>query len=608
MIRKGRMINKKKAKILIPLIAGQKNQNIINISEWFSKLTPIIILGIVLVDHEVSLSTAVHEVKKLRDYLKKNLKDASSQIRTEVIVTHDSWEEITGYLKNNPRIETLILEWPHQINELGLKVHQLINNPPVDIRVVKGQFNRVPTSVFIPVRGGPQAEEAVRMSLRLGKAFGTQITLQRVFASQEQADIKDRGFRGLERVINELPEIDVEKIISDNISEAILSSSCKRDLVILGTDQQTGEDDTSFGFITDQVLKNCPADVIAIKTKRSAKPESPEFSSQAISILVDKWFAENTFESDEFSDIENLLHLKEQSGLSISLALPSLNEEETIGNVISIAKTNFMNKFPLLDEIILVDSGSEDHTREIAKDLGIDVYLNQEVLKNYGFRMGKGEVLWKSLYLTSGDIIFWLDTDVKNFSPKYIYGILGPLLTNEKIKFVKAFYKRPISGKKGVIRLGEGGRVTELTARPLLNLFYPELSGIIQPLSGEYGGRREVLENLTFTSGYGVETSLLIDLVENYHLNSIGQVNLEMRVHRNQPLQELSKMSFAIIQTILSKLSRRFDTNLIEEINSTMNTIQYEGDRFFLKVNEISELERPPMVSISEYREKFGKK
>lgn len=601
------MVNKKNVKILIPLIAGQKNQNIINISEWFSKLTPVIILGIVLVDREVSFSTAVHEVKKLRDYLKKNLKNTSAQIVTEVIVTHDSWGEITDYLKNNPRIETLILEWPHQINELGLKVHQLINNPPVDIRVVKGQFNRAPTSVFIPVRGGPQAEEAVRMSLKLGKAFGTQITLQRVFASEEQAKSKDRAFKGLERVINELPEINVEKIITDNISEAILSSSCKRDLVILGTDQQASEDDTSFGFITDQVLKNCPADVIAIKTKRTAKPESPEFSSQAISILVDKWFAENTFESDEFSDIENLLDLKEQSGLSISLALPSLNEEETIGNVINIAKTNFMIKFPLLDEIILVDSGSEDLTREIAKDLGIDVYLNQEVLKDYGFRMGKGEVLWKSLYLTSGDIIFWLDTDIKNFSPKYIYGILGPLLTNENIKFVKAFYKRPISSKKGEIRLGEGGRVTELTARPLLNLFYPELSGIIQPLSGEYGGRREVLENLTFTSGYGVETSLLIDLVENFHLNSIGQVNLEMRVHRNQPLQELSKMSFAIIQTILSKLSRRFDINLIEEINSTMNTIQYEGDRYFLKVNEISELERPPMVSISEYREKFGK-
>jgi glucosyl-3-phosphoglycerate synthase len=150
--------------------------------------------------------------------------------------------------------------------------------------------------------------------------------------------------------------------------------------------------------------------------------------------------------------------------------------------------------------------------------------------------------------------------------------------------------------------------VTELTARPLLNLFYPELSGIIQPLSGEYGGRREVLENLTFTSGYGVETSLLIDMLENYHLNSIGQVNLDMRIHRNQPLQELSKMSFAIIQTILAKLSRRFNTNLLDEINSTMNTIQYEGDRFFLKVNEISELERPPMISLIEYREKFGKK
>lgn len=599
------MVKKQRAKILVPLIYGQKNQNIINISKWFSKLSPLVILGIVLVEQDQSLSTGVHEAKELRDYLKKTLSDEDRGIDTMVCVSHDSWAEITSYLESNKGVDTLILEWPNQIEKLGLKVDEILNNPPCDIRVVKGQFNRVPHTVLIPVRGGPQAEEAVRMSLNLARVFGTQITIQRIFPDSAQAARKDSGFKGLARVVNELPEIDIERIISPNIGEAILSSSCKRDLVILGTDQKSGGSGKSFGFITDQVLNNCPADVIAIKTKRSARPDSPEFSSQAISILVDKWFAENTFDSNEFSDIENLMNFKEESGLSISLALPSLNEEETIGNVIGTAQDHFMKRYPLLDEIILVDSGSEDKTIEIAKQFGIPVYLNREVLKEYGFRMGKGEVLWKSLFLTKGDIVFWLDTDVKNFSPKYIYGVLGPLLTKKNIKFVKGFYRRPISGRKGEIRVGEGGRVTELTARPLLNLFYPELSGIIQPLSGEYGGKREVLENLTFTSGYGVETSLLIDMIEKYRLNSIGQVNLDMRVHRNQKLQELSKMSFAIIQTILSKLEERFETNFLEEINSTMNTIQYEGDRFFLKVNEITELERPPMITVNEYRQKF---
>ena len=600
------MVNRSKSQFLIPLIAGQKNQNINNISEWFSKLAPIMILGIVMVDRQKSISTAVHDVKKLRDYLKQSVRDNTDQIRTKVIATYEIWEDIKEHLDKNSSIETLILEWPHQIEHLGLETDELINNPPVDIRIVKGQFNHVPQSVLIPVRGGPQAEEAIRISLGLAKIFKTTITLQRVFSSHEQSQKLDKGFKGLARILKELPEIEVEKIISDNIGAAILSSSCEKDLVILGTNQQSVKGGASFGVITDQILNNCPADVIAVKTKRTAKPESPEFSSKAISVLVDKWFAENTFDADEFSDIKSLINFKEKLGMTISLALPSLNEEETIGDVIKTAKDNFLEKYPLLDEIVLVDSGSEDKTRQIAEDLGIKVFLNQDILKDYGFRMGKGEVLWKSLYLTQGDIIFWLDTDIKNFGPKFIYGILGPLLTRENIKFVKGFYKRPISEKKGGIRVGEGGRVTELTARPLLNLFYPELSGIIQPLSGEYGGKRDALENLTFTSGYGVETSLLIDMVENYRLSSIGQVNLDMRVHRNQPLQNLSMMSFAIIQTILSKLSQRFSINFLDEINSTMNMIQYKGDRFFLDVKEITELERPPMATVREYREKFS--
>jgi len=324
------------------------------------------------------------------------------------------------------------------------------------------------------------------------------------------------------------------------------------------------------------------------------------------SVVVDKWFAENTFDADEFENIEKLLENKESKGLTISLALPSLNEEKTVGDVIRTAKSNFMEKFPLIDEIILIDSGSTDRTREIAEDLGIPVYLNQKVLSEYGFRNGKGEVLWKSLYLTNGDIVFWVDTDIHNFNPKFIFGVIGPMLTDDRIKFVKGFYKRPIMGKDGIVHPGGGGRVTELTARPLLNLFFPQLSGIIQPLSGEYGGKREALEKLTFTSGYGVETSLLIDMLNMFKLRSIGQTNLDVRVHRNQSLQNLSKMSFAIIQTVLSKLEERHDIKFIHDINKTMNIIQYDESQFYLDVHEIIEKERPPMIEIEEYRQKFG--
>jgi glucosyl-3-phosphoglycerate synthase len=153
------------------------------------------------------------------------------------------------------------------------------------------------------------------------------------------------------------------------------------------------------------------------------------------------------------------------------------------------------------------------------------------------------------------------------------------------------------------MQAGAGGRVTELTARPMLNLFFPELSGVVQPLSGEYGGRRSALEQLTFYSGYGVETGLLIDMLEKCGLSSIAQVDLRERIHHNQPLESLGKMSFAIIQVVIRKLERRYGRGILEDVNRSMKLIRYEPGRLFLDVEEIAERERPPMADLPEYLE-----
>jgi glucosyl-3-phosphoglycerate synthase len=316
---------------------------------------------------------------------------------------------------------------------------------------------------------------------------------------------------------------------------------------------------------------------------------------------VDKWFAENTFHAAEFADLKHLLALKEQQGLTISLALPALNEEATVGRVIKTVKRALLDEVPLLDEIVVIDSDSTDRTREIAAKLGVPVYVHQHLLPELGARPGKGEALWKSLFVTRGDIIAWIDTDIVNIYPRFVYGILGPLLFNPRIQFVKGFYRRPLKvGDK--VQAGGGGRVTELTARPLLNLFYPELSGIIQPLSGEYAGRRSALEQLPFFSGYGVETGLLIDMFEKYGLDTIAQVDLLERVHHNQPLDALSKMSFAILQAVIRKLERRYGRAMLEDVNKSMKLIRYQAGNYFLDVEEIIEHERPPMVDIPAYQ------
>ncbi len=362
------------------------------------------------------------------------------------------------------------------------------------------------------------------------------------------------------------------------------------------------------GPVAESVLNTSGKGVLVVKSRRPmpANMESEVAGQNAISILVDKWFAENTYHAGEFADLEQLLQAKREQNLKVSLALPALNEEETVGGVIRTIKEALMTRAPLLDEIVLINSDSTDRTREIAESLGVPVFVHQQVLPELGTRSGKGEALWKSLYLTCGDIVVWIDTDIVNIHPRFVYGLLGPLILHPEIQFVKGFYRRPLK-VDNKLQAGGGGRVTELTARPLLNLFFPELSGIIQPLSGEYGGRRTALEQMRFSSGYGVEIGLVIDMFEKFGISAIAQVDLQERIHHNQPLESLSKMSFAIIQTVVRRIEKRYGTKLLEDVNKTMKMIRYGQQRLLLDVEEIAELERPAMVELPEYRKLFSR-
>ena len=240
---------------------------------------------------------------------------------------------------------------------------------------------------------------------------------------------------------------------------------------------------------------------------------------------------------------------------------------------------------------------------EIAEQLGVPVYRHSQILPEVGSHAGKGEALWKSLHVLDGDIVAWIDTDISNIQPRFVYGLLGPLLREPRIQYVKGFYKRPIREGDKLIPEG-GGRVTELMARPLINLFFPELSGMIQPLSGEYAGRRALLESVPFFTGYAVEIGLLIDIIEAHGLPAIGQVDLERRIHRNQPLGNLSQMSYVILQGAIRKLEERHRIELLTEVGRGMKVIAQEKDRFSLEVREIGDELRPPMRTIPAYLER----
>ena len=321
--------------------------------------------------------------------------------------------------------------------------------------------------------------------------------------------------------------------------------------------------------------------------------------------LVSKWLETNTFHHGEFWDILKLVELKEKQGLKISLCIPTLNEEHTIGKEIVIFRSELMERYPLIDEFAVIDSGSKDNTLEVAASFGADTYRAKDILSEVGDKPGKGENLWKAIYQLKGDIIIYVDADIANIHPRFVTGIAGPLLINPKTKYCKAFYDRPITFSSGV-RASGGGRVTEILIRPLFSLFFPELAALIQPLSGEFAVRREVLEKISFPIGYGVETAHILDVYRQWGLEAFAQCDLDQRIHRNQSTTALGKMSFGILQTFLTRMKRYDLVNKLPEMATLYRQFQAEGNRYDLLEKSIIEDERPPMITIPEYCKKFG--
>ncbi len=319
-----------------------------------------------------------------------------------------------------------------------------------------------------------------------------------------------------------------------------------------------------------------------------------------------KWIQNNTFHHSDFNNIAQLVEAKEEKGLKISLCFPTLNEENTIAKQILIMKSELMTRFSLLDEILVIDSGSTDSTREISKSFGADVYLATDILPEMEQFKGKGENLWKALYICKGDIIVYIDADIKNIHHRFVYALLGPLLLDDKIKYSKAFYDRPIATGKNTIRATGGGRVTELVIRPLFALFFPELTQIIQPLSGEYAGYRDIFDKIPFPIGYGVETSLILDIYQNWGLEVIAQVDLDRRVHRNQETKALGRMAFAIIKTFINRMQKLGIADIKEELFKDMIQYNLVKNKFEPTIFSFEELDRPPMIEIKEYLEKFN--
>ncbi|MET8857520.1 MULTISPECIES: glucosyl-3-phosphoglycerate synthase [unclassified Streptomyces] len=305
---------------------------------------------------------------------------------------------------------------------------------------------------------------------------------------------------------------------------------------------------------------------------------------------VESWLSTRSWSATD-RPLHRIMAAKRVTGSTVSVVLPALNEEETVGEIVAIIRHDLMQQVPLVDEIVVVDSGSTDRTAAVAAAAGARVVHRDDILPRIPAVPGKGEVLWRSLLVTSGDIVCFIDADLKEFSSDFVSGIVGPLLTEPGVDLVKAMYDRPLAGGGG-----QGGRVTELMARPLLNMHWPQLAGFVQPLGGEYAARRSLLEQLPFPVGYGVELGMLVDALHLVGLDALAQVDVGVRKHRHQDGQALGRMAAAIYRTAQLRLARG------HLIRPALTQFERDRDGFRPRTYSVDTEERPPMSEISEYQ------
>lgn len=322
-----------------------------------------------------------------------------------------------------------------------------------------------------------------------------------------------------------------------------------------------------------------------------------------------EWFRHRSYEYGQFSDLSALSRRKAELGLTVSAVLPCRNVADTVGAIID--EIHAINEsvspgVPLIDQVLVVDADSPDGTAEVAARHGAEVYSENELMSRYGGAHGKGDAMWRSLSVARGDLVMYVDADTRDFRPQLVYGILGPILEVPEVRYVKAAYRRPFKSHETLEEDG-GGRVTELSAKPLFNLFYPELAGFVQPLAGEFVADKELFCSIPFLTGYAVETGIMIDVLKSVGLGAMAQVDLGTRQNRHQPLRDLSRMSYAVVRAVARRLRQDGRLNQARDPDLPEQLFQFSDYRHAvatpdgLKLQQYVEelVERPPMSEVS---------
>jgi len=305
----------------------------------------------------------------------------------------------------------------------------------------------------------------------------------------------------------------------------------------------------------------------------------------------DAWFARRTSRWQDWPP-DRLLAAKRRLGATISVVIPARNEHRTVANVVGAIARSLVRRIPLVDELVVMDSDSTDDTGAVAAAAGAKVYRTSDVVPETGSFAGKGEALWKSLYVTTGEILVFVDADLTSWGPHFVTGLIGPMLADEQVRLVKGFYTRVMRESDGSTST-EGGRVTELVARPLMSLWWPALAGVVQPLAGEWSARRNLMESLRIPVGYGVELATLMDTVAGHGLDAVAQVDLGSRAHRHQANHDLALMA----AELLIVADRRRPGGSEPVADDLLQFVRHDGQAVPV-LRPVPIVERPPAATV----------
>jgi len=307
---------------------------------------------------------------------------------------------------------------------------------------------------------------------------------------------------------------------------------------------------------------------------------------------AEAWYRRRTSDWRDWP-LAELLENKQRSGTRISVVIPARNEERTVASVVGPLFRTLVTDAHLVDELVVIDSDSTDGTAAAASGAGAVVYRARDIAPALGAYRGKGEALWKSLLVADGDVLVFVDADLTQWGPHFVTGLLGPLLADRTVQLVKGFYARVRTEADGSVST-EGGRVTELVARPVLGLWWPHLAGVVQPLAGEWAARRELMESLSIPVGYGVELATLLDTTSRHGLDALAQVDLGSRAHRHQANHDLAVMAAELLA--VADRRRAGPHRLIPEV--ALEQFDREDGRLRRRARPVPTDERPPVSTV----------